>query len=84
MFFSRISGAGYLSKKFGNWIMGDDDFYDSDDDSDDDTMGDTFRFSMIFKSMEGPLEAAPQLILQLYIITRAGLHWSLGGKIKHF
>ena len=74
VFFSRVSSAGYLSKKFGDWILGTDEERNDDD----------FKMSMIFKSMEGPLEAAPQLILQLYIITRAGLRWSLGGKIKHF
>ena len=75
MFFSRVSSAGYLSEKFIKWIRG------RDGEPDD---GVDFKMSMIFKSMEGPLEAAPQLILQLYIITRAGLRWSLGGKIKHF
>ena len=75
VFFSRVSSAGYLGKKLNYWIIGNNT---AEPDNDE------FKMSMIFKSMEGPLEAAPQLILQLYIITRAGLHWSLGGKIKHF
>ena len=77
MFLSRISSAGYLSKKVIKWVTGDEPDHNE------------FQQSMIFKSMEGPLEAAPQLILQLYIITRAGLNGFLGlqsfeGKIKYF
>ena len=39
---------------------------------------------MTFKSMEGIVEAGPQLVLQLYIVTRNGMDvrtdMSLGGK----
>ena len=49
--------------------MGSDDIYD------------TFDEVMVFKHFEGFLEAAPQLVLQTYIIIRNGLclqEW--GGK----
>ena len=52
-----MSGAGYPPEGVAYWIAIDRDY----------------AVSMVFKAMEGIVEAAPQLTLQLFIITRTGL-----------
>ena len=52
-----MSSAGYLPPWVANWIAVIEDY----------------TSSMIFKAMEGIVEAGPQLTLQLFIITRTGL-----------
>ena len=52
-----MSTAGYLPGEVADWIAYHEDY----------------AVSMVFKAMEGIVEAAPQLTLQLFIITRTGL-----------
>ena len=52
-----MSCAGYLPEGVATWIADDKDY----------------AVSMVLKAMEGIVEAAPQLTLQLFIITRTGL-----------
>ena len=52
-----MSAAGYFPSEIADWIAYHEDY----------------AVSMIFKAMEGIVEAAPQLTLQLFIITRTGL-----------
>ena len=52
-----MGAAGCLPYGVADWIGDDEDY----------------AVSMIFKAMEGIVEAAPQLTLQLFIITRTGL-----------
>ena len=52
-----MSCAGYLPRCVADWIADDMEY----------------GVSMIFKAKEGIMEAAPQLTLQLFIITRTGL-----------
>ena len=57
---SRLSSADYLpsyKNEVAMWIADDEEY----------------AVSMILKAMEGIVEAAPQLTLQLFIITRTGL-----------
>ena len=53
MFPSRLSSAGYLPKKVGDWI------YKSAEATNN------FAVSIVLKAMEGIVEAGPQLTLQL-------------------
>ena len=55
-----MSCAGYLPEEVAIWIADDEDY----------------AVSMVLKAMEGIVEAAPQLTLQLFIITRTGLKLS--------
>ena len=52
----RVGTGLFPQWKVEEWLLGDDD--------------DDFKYALFFKHLEGLLEAAPQLTLQLYIVTK--------------
>ena len=63
-FLLRISVGIFEST---NWVYGKGIGYEGD-------YEEIMKEIMRFKSLEGTVEAGPQLVLQLYIITRIGLN----------
>ena len=63
MFHFRVAKGLFPKWRVGEWLLGHGDFEGED-------FVANYRTSMLFKSMEGILEAGPQLVLQLYIITK--------------